>query len=281
MAQKYKKFFLFRVKFIRDHQKDMLDDGASPENIFLEAINEKPSTKLKRGAEWKLSNIHGIGINGGVFVVGRISQANTEKFDFLADEFVESTDYQGPFSTIFFDRTIGVVAIEDKSKVNSKVEATAKRLNDLLNSTDAVRRRKVKCIVDAINDPQDFIQKLRKSTHILKFRASFTGPNPIDADVIFQKPLEVYASATSADKGIIEVTGSNLDKDVLIDITRSNAATGNTVTARIETKGIFETIPLKGVRANFNVSASENSEVIFNQMLGRYEQVRYETREDK
>lgn len=280
MAQKYKIFFLFRVKFIRDHQKDILDDGASPEDIFLDAINEKPSTKLKRGAEWKLSNIDGIGINGGMFVVGRISQASTEKFDFQADEFVEATDYQGPFSTIFFDRTLGVIAIEDKSKVNSKVEATAKRLNDLLNSTNAVRRRKVKCIVDAINDPQGFIQKLRKSTHILKFRASFTGPNPCDVDAIFQKPLEVYASATSADKGIIEVTGSNLDKDVLIDITRSNAATGNTVTARIETKGIFETIPLKGVCANFNVSVPENPVVIFNQMLERYEQVRYEKRED-
>ncbi|WP_138512910.1 hypothetical protein [Rhodoferax bucti] len=281
MALKHKKYFLFRVKFIRDHQKDILDDGASPEDIFLQAINEKPSTKLKRGAEWKLSNIEQIGTNGGVFAVGRISQASTDRFDFQTDEFVEATDYQGPFSTIYFDRTIGVVAIEDKSKVNSKVDATAKRLNDLLDSTDSVKRRKVKCIVDAINDPQGFIQKLRKSTHILKFRATFTGPNPIDADALFQKPLEVYALATKADKGAIEVAGSNLDKEVLIDVTRSNAATGNTVTARIETHGVIETIPLKGVRANFSVRTPEESRVVFNQMRERYEQVRYETRDDK
>jgi hypothetical protein len=281
MAQKYKKYFLFRVKFIRDHQKDMLDDGATPEDIFLQAINEKPSTKLQRGAEWKLSNIAPIGTNGGSFAVGRISQASTDRFDFQADQFVEATDYQGPFSTIFFDRSIGLVAIEDKSKVNSNVDATAKRLSDLLSSTEAVKRRKVKCVVDAINDPQGFIQKLRESTHVLKFRATFTGPNPIDADAMFQKPLEVYASATKADKGIIEVAGSNLDKEVLIDVTRSNAATGNTVTARIETKGVVETVPLKGVCANFSVSTPEESPVIFNQMLARYEQVRHEKREDK
>lgn len=189
MVKKSKKFVLFRVKFIRDHQKDMLDDGASPAEIFFQAIHEKPLTKLNRGAEWKLSNIDPIGSNGGIFAVGRISQAKTEKFDFQADEFVEETDYRGPFSTVLFDRTIGLIAIEDKSIVNSNVGATAKRLKDLLDSTDAVKRRKVRCDVDDIFDPQSFIQKLRNSTRVLKYRAAFTGPNPTDVDTIFQQPL--------------------------------------------------------------------------------------------
>lgn len=281
MAQKNKKFVLFRVKFTRDHQKDILDDGASPEAIFIQAINEKPLTKLNRGAEWKLSNIDQIGKNGGAFAVGRISQANTDRFDFQRDEFVEATDYQGPFSTIFFDRTLGVVAIEDKSKVNSNVGATANRLKDLLDSTQAVKRRKVRCEVDDIIDPEGFIQKLRNSNHVLKFRATFTGPNPTDVDAMFQRPLEVYASETKADKGIIEVTGSNLDKEVLVDITRSNAATGNTVTARIETRGVIETVPLKLVRANFSVTTPKDRRHIFNQMIERYDQVRHENRDDK
>ena len=281
MAQKNKKFVLFRVKFIRDHQKDMLDDEASPETIFLQAINEKPSTKLNRGAEWKLSNISQIGTDGGAFAVGRISQANTDKYDFQTDEFVEATDYQGPFSTILYDRTLGVVAIEDKNKVNSNVGATANRLQDLLESTEAVKTRKVRCEVDDIFDPQGFIQKLRNSTHVLKFRATFTGPNPTDVDAMFQKPLEVYASATKADKGVIEVTGSNLDKEILIDITRSNAATGNRVTARIETHGVIETIPLEIVRANFSVAVPKDRQLIFNQMTERYAQVRHEKRDNK
>lgn len=277
MNQRNKKFFLFRVKFIRDHQKEIFDDGASPELIFNEAIREKPLVKLRRGAEWKLANINDIGIDGGAFAVGRISEANTERFDFSTDDFIEARDYQGPFSIVFFSSKTGVVAIEEKSKVNSKVSATAKRLYDLLESTNAVRRRNVRCIVDPIIDPDSFIEKIRKSTHVLKFRATFTGPNPSDADEIFQKPLEVYATRTKADKGIIEVSGANLDKNVVIDITRSNAATGNSVNARIETKGFIETIPLRGINANFTVQAAKSQAEIFNKMLDRYEQVRHES----
>lgn len=279
MSFKKRKFYLFRVRFIRDHQQDILDDGATPENIFLEAIREKPSTKLPRGAEWKLANLHEIGVDGGCFAVGRISSASMEKFDYDANEFIEQKDHQGPFSLIFYNNKIGFVAIEDKSKVNSKVEATAKRLSDLLSSSSAVRTRNIKCVVDKIVDPEGFIQKIENSTHVLKFRAYFTGPNPIDADEIFQKPLEVYAAETRADRGVVEVSGSNLNKKNLIAITRSNAATGNNVTATLEKDGIVSTIPLKGITANFNAPV-EDLVNVFNKMRQRYEQVRHAENRD-
>lgn len=280
MAPKKRKFYLFRVRFIRDHQKDIWDDGATPEDIFFSAINEKPSTKLKRGSEWKLANLHQIGLEGGCFAVGRISSASMEKFDFNTNEFIEQKDQQGPFALIFYNKTKGFVAIEDKSKVNSKVDATAKRLGDLLSVSQAVTSRNVRCVIDKIIDPEGFIEKILNCTHVLKFRAHFTGPNPIDADEVFQKPLEVYAKATKADKGVIEVSGSNLDKENLISITRSNAATGNSVSATIEKDGVSETIPLKGITANFN-APDEDLVEIYNQMGQRYNQVRYAENRNK
>jgi hypothetical protein len=85
----------------------------------------------------------------------------------------------------------------------------------------------------------------------------------------------VYASATHADRGVVEVSGSNLDKESLIEITRSSAASGNTVSAKIETKGIVENIPLKGVAASFSVSQGEDEPSLFNLMQDRYSQVRH------
>lgn len=272
---KAKKFYLFRVRLIREEQGDIFDDGATREKIFLDAIREKPSVKLTRGAEWRLANVAYLGAHGGSLAVGRISQANTEKFDFEANEFVEQQDQQGPFASVFFDAMKGVVAIEDKSRVNSKVDLTARRLQDLLKSTVAIRSRGVNCRVDKIMDPQGFIEKIIAATHVLRFKSTFTGPNPIDADAIFQKPLEVYASATHADRGVIEVSGSNLDKESLIEITRSSAASGNAVSAKIETKGIVENIPLKGVAASFSVSQGEDEPSLFNLMQDRYSQVRH------
>lgn len=120
-----------------------------------------------------------------------------------------------------------------------------------------------------------FRKQIIAATHVLRFKSTFTGPNPIDADAIFQKPLEVYASATHADRGVVEVSGSNLDKESLIEITRSSAASGNAVSAKIETKGMVENIPLKGVAAGFSVSQGEDEPSSYNLMQDRYSQVRH------
>lgn len=276
MASKYKRFYLFRVKFIRDHQKNIFDDGATPEQIFINAIKEKPSIKLPRGGEWKLSNLENIGIHGGKFAVGRITQANTDKYDYSSDEFIETKDQQGPFATIYFDSRLGVVAIEEKSKVNSKVDATAKRLHDLLNQSDAVSNRMIKCRVQELRDPDDFIKKIKESTRVLSLRSTFTGPNPVDADDYFQKPLEVYADKSKADRGVIQIFGSNLDKEVVIAVARTNAATSNDASAKIEKNGRIDVIPLKKIKCSFSSLANKDSAEIFNAMHQRYEQVRYE-----
>lgn len=277
MASKFKKFYLYRVKFIRDHQKNLLDDGATPEEIFTEAILEKPSVKLNKGGEWKLANVEKIGINGGIFVVGRITQKNTDKYDYLVDEFVETKDEQGPFASIYFDSKLGVVAIEDKSKVNSKIEATARRLNDLLDESNAVKNRMIKCQVDEIRDPENFITKIKESIRVLSLKSTFTGPNPTDADEYFQRPLEVYADKSKADRGVIQIFGSNLDKGVVVAVARTNAATGNDASARIEKKdGEFDSIPLKKIKCSFLSPINDGKVNIFNSMHIRYEQVRYE-----
>jgi len=66
--------------------------------------------------------------------------------------------------------------------------------------------------VDMIPDPENFLEKLRGAYAIRKFRATFTGPNPVDADELFQKPLSVYAQRMDASYGVLEVTGESLNE---------------------------------------------------------------------
>src|SRR5690606_24212351 len=95
--------------------------------------------------------------------------------------------------------------------------------------------------VDVIPDPDDILDKLRGAYSIRKFRATFTGPNPVDADELFQKPLSVYAQSMGASSGTLEVVGEALNEEVAESVAKSTAATGNTASARV--------IPNKGTKA--------------------------------
>lgn len=142
MNLKNKTYYLYRVKFTRDHQKDIFDDGAAPKEIFSEAINSKPSVKLNRGGEWRLANLTEIGTDGGYFVVGRISKSKADKFDFSKGVFFEDEDYQGPFARVYFNKILGILAIEDKSKVNSNVDATADRVKKTYYQYKCIKNKK-------------------------------------------------------------------------------------------------------------------------------------------
>ncbi|MBF4339166.1 hypothetical protein EAY42_29205, partial [Vibrio anguillarum] len=87
--------------------------------------------------------------------------------------------------------------------------------------------------VNFIPDPQGFIQKIRGAYAIKSFKATFTGPNPVDADELFQKPLSVYAQQIGAQTGALEVKGEALNEEVVESVAKSTAATANTASARI------------------------------------------------
>ena len=66
--------------------------------------------------------------------------------------------------------------------------------------------------------------------------AEFTGPNPIDADEVFQKPMSYYCQQLGADQGSVSVKGESLNEDAIVSVAKSTAATGNSASAFIQTE---------------------------------------------
>lgn len=269
-----KKFFLYRIKFIRRGQIDAFDDNASPSNIFSSAITEKPSINLIRGSRWKIGNIFQIGKRGGKFAVGRITNALVDKFNEESNDFFEGRDNIGPFAMVYFELELGLLAIEGKSKVNSDVGQTAKRIASLFENSTAVKNRGVYVSVEEISDPEGFIEKIRKSSQVVRFKASFTGPNPKDADALFQKPLSVYAGAINAAEGEVTVSGEKLDKDIVISVARSSAATANKASATIISAGRRQFIRFQKGPKVINISRNASDIDIFNEFISSYQEVK-------
>ncbi len=271
-----REYHLYRAKFIKPSQLPLFVKSKSSMELFLESIHDKPEYTLSRGSEWHLGNIRMFDEFSGSFAVGRTTRTTVEKFDKETGDFVDELDDSGPYTVVIFDAKIGLLGIAKKSKLAPNASSIARRIKDLLLTTRVAIESGIDIRVDVIPDPEDFLDKLRGAYSIRKFRATFTGPNPVDADELFQKPLSVYAQSMGASSGTLEVVGEALNEEVAESVAKSTAATGNTASARvIPNKGTkAKNIRMKGDAVVVAVDNDATSLQVLSQMHAEYMRVR-------
>lgn len=271
-----REYHLYRAKFIKPSQLPLLGAERSSAELFLESINDKPEYTLATGSEWHLGNVHLFNEYSGSFAVGRTTKTTVEKFDKESGDFVDELDDSGPYTVVVFDSRIGLLGIAKKSKLAPNAASIARRIKDLIATTKTVVDSGADVRIDIIPDPEDFLEKLKSAYSISKFRATFTGPNPVDADELFQKPLSVYAQEMGASSGVLEVVGDGLNEEIAESVAKSTAATGNTASARvIPSKGKkAKNIKMKGEAVVISVDQDASSSDILDQMQVEYSRVR-------
>lgn len=271
-----REYHLYRAKFIKPAQLPLFVKSKSSMELFLESIHDKPEYTLSSGSEWHLGNVRMLDEFSGSFAVGRTTKTTVEKFDKETGDFVDELDDSGPYTVVIFDAKIGLLGIAKKSKLAPNASSIARRIKDLLLTTRVAIESGVEIRVDVIPDPEDFLDKLRGAYSIRKFRATFTGPNPVDADELFQKPLSVYAQSMGASSGTLEVVGEALNEEVAESVAKSTAATGNTASARvIPNKGTkAKNIKMKGDAVVVAVEDDATNSQVLEQMHAEYMRIR-------
>lgn len=269
-------YHLYRVKFIQPKQLDFFAKEISASDLFLRVLSEKPAIALMRENVWHIGNIEYFNEMTGSFAIGRTTKTTVERYDVKTGNFIEELDDSGPYTYVLFDRSIGLLGIAKKSRVAADVEAIARKIKALFEIAVIVKELGVEVKVSVIPDPEDFIFKIRHAYSIKSFRAFFTGPNPVDADEIFQKPLSVYCRELNGDHGSVEVVGDSLNEDAVEAVAKSTAATGNTAAAKIQAKRGGKTIIIK--MKGDAVRVPLNSEVSREQALEELQAAYYRVR---
>lgn len=237
-------YHLYRVKFVKPAQLALFNPKMTARSIFEEAISERPSLQLREGTVWHIGNIEHITEDAGRFAVGRTTTTTIEKFDNTTGNFTELRDDSGPYTYVYFDSRIGLLGIGKRTKVAADVKAVARKLQKLLSTTQIVVASGVTARVDLIPDPESFLEKLHSAYSVKRFKAAFTGPNPVDADELFQKPMSYYCQQLGAEEGSVSVKGDSLDDDAVAAVAKSTAATGNAASALIQVEKGSRPIPI-------------------------------------
>jgi len=269
---------LFRVKVIFPSQTELfIGKDATPQKIFSDCLNAQSSIKYRENHIWKAGNIHMINDDGGYFAFGKVSIADLETFDNDQQEFHKARYMAGLHSIIVFSLKYELLAIQVNHKLGL-TEKTAEKFQAILRKVKQVSENNISIIVSKIRDPKDFIHKIRNAYAIKQLKATFTGPNPWDADKKFQKPSAEALKALNGDEGVTTFKGSNLNPEVVEAISRSTVSTGNNAKARILEKrnSHLKTVSMNGDPYSLIYDKKDvDPKIVYKDSTSSYESVRY------
>ena len=270
-------YSLFRANFIKSSLPTFFQINLSPEKLFLRAILERPSSAPKKGYIWHIGNVELFSRIAGQFAVGRTTRSTIEMFDAESGNFLEQEFETSPYTRCVFDAEIGIIGIANKVSLVPSVKQLALRIQDLLAHTEVVHSANTYVNVAPIPDPNDFVAILENAYRVSRFMATFHGPNPFDADELFQKPLSVYLSLAGGSKGKAQIQGEDLNRGVIQSVARSTAATGNEASATVKhEKGQRSTVVhLRGDAAKRRYDQEVKPEVVLRDLQRLYKRVRH------
>jgi hypothetical protein len=226
-------FQLFRTKVYPPVQRSIFAREFSPQLVLAETIRQKPASILRKGHTWHIGNLVTLDLFGMYFALGRTTKSTLELYDSISKNFLEREFETAPYTHVICDTSLEVCGIAAKAQLAPSVESIARQLEKLLNST-VDESEGYRFEISVIQDPEEFIQQIREAYSVKRFALTFTLPNPFDVNEDFQRPMERLLRDAHGEGGKTSLTGNDLNADVLEELTRSAAATGNQAEATIK-----------------------------------------------
>lgn len=270
-------FHMFRSRLVEPSQLPLEARSIPREQALLAAIEERPAFDVREGVTWQIGNVRRLGELQGYLKLGRSRLTSVDVLDDVGQNFVETSQEDNPNTHCVFDAGYGLFAIASKTLIAAKPATLGSRLAELLQSSAAARASNFTIEISPIPDPDGFTKAVDEAYQVVRFTATFKRPNPFDADERFQKPMAGLLREADGTRGLTRLFGKDLDREVVKEIARSSAATGNDATARIRDHEQSSTRPIKMGEMPLTFSYDEeevNPSSLVRLMLETYEGVR-------
>lgn len=240
------RFQLFRLRLFLE--PTLFNQDVDRVNLLREIISEKPSAELRQGYWWHIGNVRKLGRHGAYFALGRTTKSIVELYDPETRDFIVDEHPESPYTHAYLDYPLQVLAIGYKPRLAPYAKTIAKQLEKLLNQHEKLQYVDMTADIAPLNDPRDFLTHLKEAAVVGNFTAEFTLPNPFDSEEDFEKPFQRFINESEGNKGKASVSGKDLNREVIENIARTCAASGNDASARMKDteKSRFRTRRLKG-----------------------------------
>ncbi len=240
-------FTLFRIKLVQKTQQFLLlETEVQRSTLIKDLIMSRPSAELRKGYNWHIGNIQQINDASLYFALGRTTKTIEERYDYNTQNFIEEEFEHAPYTHVIVNVKYQILLIAKKARLSPTTSGIAKRLANLINQSEKIKKTYLRAEISEIDDPDDFIKYIEEASVIYNFTMDFGLPNTWDVNEDFQKPLEMAMSAIDGEDGTITFRGDGLEATTVIEMARATAAVGKNAKAQIESNGRKTTKQLKG-----------------------------------
>jgi hypothetical protein len=206
-------FYLFRLRACHP---------ATPEAWIEGIIRDRPSAEIDEGEVWRIGNIDAVDGEGLMFVVGRGPDHESGDFDDVEDP-------NAPCTYALYDSEQGILSMALKPALSPSIREIVDNLRKLLNRHAGTDSDEVRIEIDAIIDPDGFIDHIMSADVVTEFTMQFDEHNCDSGDTSMRKMLE----ATGGRSVQTTILGDDLDREALERLARSAATAGYDVSIRL------------------------------------------------
>lgn len=262
-------FYLFRAKVISPKQQLLFGDEKKPPEVLRSVLLSKPSKELRKGHVWHIGNVYELDEESIYFALGRTTTSIVERYDKVGQNFIEEDFETSPYTHAILDLRFQLLAIAGKSRLSPTARGIARQFERLANASPVIVNSKRKIEIAEIKDPETFISHIRNAYSVVFFSMDFGEPNPWDVNKDFQQPMQSLLQETSGVKGRTSISGVDLDRDILEELTRAAASAGNSAKAIVKSSKTAKGMT-KHLRANpVTINEEELKEDSLQQILNR------------
>lgn len=228
---------LVRIRCEPLRQGGLFNNARRPSDVISDALRSTPTAPVGRGSEWHIGKpemLKGAAIG---FKMGRTTAVTVPQFDSESHDFFESEVERAPYTFGLYDQETQACGIVKKAGVSQSASEIASKLEKLLNASAYPEQSGYRIAVDPITDPAGFIEQLRSASSISKFGFTASFANPFDVEALIQRPAEEFTKMVGGEKTKVEVQGENLNEEILEDLARGVASTGDQASATVRQAG--------------------------------------------
>jgi hypothetical protein len=253
-------FQLFRLRlFIKP---TLFNQDLDRMKILKKLILAKPSAELRQSFMWHIGNVKLLDSDSAYFAIGRTTKSIVELYDIKARDFILGEYPEAPYTHAYIDFNLQVLAIAYKKRLAQYTKTIGKQLEKLLNAQKILQDVDTTADIAPLNDPRDFLTHIKEASIVKKFTAEITLPNPFDSSEDWEKPFQHFVRSVEGNKGKAIVSGDDLNRNVIEEVTRACAASGNDVSALMKDTeiGRFRTRHLKGLAVTLDYDDEDPEE---------------------
>lgn len=207
--------------------------------LLREAIKSATRWEVRQGSIWSVARAQDVDETALHFKFGRhrkmVLPFPVESPSADATDYVEREVDLWPHTDIIVDVQLALCAIGRKPELAEETTTIARALEVVLTTSPTARDSNLEIKASPIDDPQEFLERLRSAFSVKKLWVTIQRPNPFDVEQDFHLPTERVLAEMGGQEARVVWSGKNLNsknpevEKIVESVARSGGDYGATI----------------------------------------------------